>query len=173
MKDLHNGGCTVIDNATGAVQYTEKRTLVTDEFDTVDYHLDLFKNNFVKVFTQPYQILKENLPKPEFNLLYALIPYIEYKTCALVDGKTSNKHYMTRKEIADKLNLEYKYCSKIIKCLIDKGFLAYIVQINNYTNMRTKCYVVNPYICVNGDKPEIDIIKIFYEIDYWKTLLLK
>ena len=123
---------------------------------------------FVKLFSHTTHNIAKSLTPTECKLVLGLIYYMEYETCILKNGCGNNSHYMTALEIAQEMNMEYCGVTRAIKDLIAKGIMAQVSVSDQQRRGIRKCYVMNPYICINGRNPCVNTVQAFFGESGWK-----
>ena len=85
--------------------------------------------------------------------------------------KNFQKDYMNVKDIAEAMEMEYSGTARVIRNLIKKGVIGQL-EVGKYDNQTThKIYVVNPYIYINGQNPDEDTLKVFFDNTGWKEFM--
>lgn len=129
------------------------------------------KEGFVKMFTDVTYILALKLPAPEFRVAIGICKFVSYENCILQIGHGQEIRNMDLDDISEVMELNYKTCARIVASLIKKGVLAKVQsgQLGEYTT--NTCYVVNPYIYVNGRNPAKVVVNEFFKNSGWKELM--
>lgn len=126
---------------------------------------------FVKMFGKTAYVLCKRLPSIEFKVAYSLAYFVEFKTCALVMEKNGKLHYMNVKDIAEAMEMEYSGTARVVRNLIKKVVIGQL-EVGKYDNQTThKIYVVNPYIYINGQNPDEDTLRVFFDNTGWKEFM--
>ena len=184
MRKFINGRSVAhVDKETGEVICeTDGCTYVKDNHKTpMELELEEYKKNpvenfnadkqFVKMYKKMAYVLAMKLTAPEYRLAFALSNFVAYESCILINGEGRNTHFMTLDEIADVMNFEYSNTAKLVKNLIKKGVMAQIITGEYYTRQEVKCYVMNPYIYINGKNPERDTVRAFFKNSGWQEIM--
>ena len=135
------------------------------------YPMQHFDSNFTKMFAKVSNILYHYLPNQEFAFLYGLATYVEFRSCGLVIGNTTARHYMTLRDIATEMELSYSRTTRTIKSLISKGLMAKIEVTEGHTTRHIEYYAINPYVYIYGDKPDVRVLQKFFEKSNWQDIL--
>lgn len=161
-------GCTSI----------EDENLSSSELKKQEYlnsHIINFNKgeSFVKMFTDVTYILFKRLPLKEFGVAVALSKFVSYEDCVLRIGYGKNMKAMTLHDISDQLEIEYSRITRLINSLISKGVIGEFVTGNINDNKKTKVYIVNPYIYLNGKNPDKDVCGYFDKTGWMEILGIK
>lgn len=160
----------IIDTETNKtlVEKIEGNIFLTNELKKEKFNKG---QGFVKMFGKTAYILGKCLPSVEFKVAHSLAYFVEFKTCALVMEKNDKLHYMNVKDIADAMEMEYSGTARVVRNLIKKGVIGQL-EVGKYDNQTThKIYVVNPYIYINGQNPDEDTLRVFFDNTGWKEFM--
>lgn len=183
QKFINGRNVTHVDKDTGEVicetsgcTYVRDNSKTPKELELEEYkksHVENFNvdKQFVKMYKKMAYVLAMKLTAPEYRLAFALSNFVAYESCILINGEGRNTHFMTLDEIADVMNFEYSNTAKLVKSLIKKGVMAQIITGEYYTHQEVKCYVMNPYIYINGKNPERDTVRAFFENSGWREIM--
>ena len=149
-------GCTSIESSVKMPSELKKEEYVNTH--CIDFNKD---EPFVKMYPKVVNKLASVLKPNEFKTVMMLSRYVDYENCVLVFGNRKYKHYMTLQEISDVTKIQYSKIATIMRSLIKKGIIGIFKTGNKTTEKLEKCYVVNPYIYMNGKNPLKDICILF------------
>lgn len=159
-------GCTLIkDNMKSEEE-------IKAEIYKQEHELNFNKGEkFVKMFADIAYKLALHLPATEYRVAFGLSKFISYESCILEVGYGYEKHNMTLDDISREMKLQYKTASRIISSLIKKGVLAQVKTGQLQSSKTTNCYVVNPYIYLNGKNPTKEVVQHFFTNSGWIEIM--
>jgi hypothetical protein len=158
-------GCTSIEDTNLSTSELKRR-------EYLNSHVANFNKgeSFVKLFTDTAFILSKNLPPKEFMVTVAICKFVSYEDCVLRIGHGKSMRAMTLRDISEQLEIDYTRITRIVNSLVAKGVIGEFTTGNINDGKKTKVYILNPYIYINGKSPDIDVCRYFDETG-WRELL--
>lgn len=161
-------GCTSIEDANLSSSELKKQ-------EYLNSHITNFnkKESFVKMFTDTTFILSKKLPPKEFMLAMGLSKFVSYEDCILRIGYGKSMRAMTLHDISDQFEIEYSRVTRLFNSLVSKGVVGEFITGNINDSKKTKVYIVNPYIYLNGKNPDKDVCCYFDKTGWMELLGIK
>lgn len=142
--DLYEGDAVV---RAGSRKYLKRTMDVTGE------------SPFVKMYTKPMAKLARSLSGPEMNMVYYLLPYINYESGAL---KHPNGKLLNRQFIAMEMGQSERTVDRLLQALKSKKVISH-----NYVGKDVQ-YFVNPWLFMKGQRINKTLYEMFQNSDWAK-----